>query len=541
MILIERWEESPILAAARGPYNEAVVAQFKSIPGLRWDAECRYWCGDAVGLDAALAVCEEARLAKIVRLAPARMLKALPAERSFDARLLPYQLQGAQWLCDQLALRGAALLADDMGLGKTPQAIAAVEATLSEFDSCIVVAPAIVVPHWRREIEKWVQPNEYVPCRYHIYSYEDFQAALKLQGTEPKKRPGKLPLQPLPHSPSAIIFDEAHYISNAKANRAAALREFCRKHPSMLRIALTGTPISSKVKQFHNILDILYPGAFGTWFKFTKRYCDGHHDEIMGRGGEKIQAWNPNGSSNLEELQARLAAFMLRRTKSDVALQLPERRRILLDVQLPAKVRKQLQKAQEALRLLQGEIAASASSLLSGVEEHKIPAAVELAQELQQQGRKVLLLTTRIASAESIAAQLGCAIATGSTEPAERMRILQAASCAVSTIYAVTTGINLTNYDTIIFVGLDWVPSTLLQAEARIHRIGQSSSCLIYYLVGEGSIDEIVRSKVLNRLEIFEKALGSEDSGLRSDLGYAREGILQAFAEKLSKQLGEKL
>lgn len=538
MILLEIFQVSPTLWAARpGAFNPALKAQLGSIPGLRWDKSRRAYLGDRVGIETAAGTCEEAKLAMVARDTEERFELSAPWH-SFDSRLLPYQAEGAQWLTEQLARRGAALLADDMGLGKTPQAIAALDACLDRFAMRVVVCPAIVVPHWRREIEKWAKLDEHVPYAWSIYSYEDFQAALKLDpGSPPKKRAGKHPLVPLPSNPAAIVFDEAHYISNARAKRSDAIKTYCHLHPNMLRVGLTGTPINSRVRNLWSILDTLYPGAFGSFWAFTRRYCDGHYNTIAGREGASIQAWDTDGSSNLEELNARLRDFMLRRTKSEVAMQLPARRRIALDVPLPARIRKQLQAAQKAMHLAAAtqDLRLSASSMLSHVEEHKVPAAIELASELIEQGHKVLLLTTRIETATQLSKQLACPMAAGETSPEARAGVLQAASLAVSTIYAVTTGINLVNFDTIIFVGLDWVPSTLLQAEARIHRIGQNNACLIYYLVGEQSIDEIVRSQVINRLEIFEQAIGSEDSQLRSDLrGVSDSDILKAFAEKLS-------
>lgn len=395
--------------------------------------------------------------------------------------------------------------------------------------SHVVAAPAMVVPSWRREIAKWsAQPDS-----YYVYSYEEFQAASKL--SEPKKRAGKRPLLPLPQA-SIIILDEAQYISESRSKRSQAIHAYCRGNPSMLRLALSGTPINSRVKNIWHLLDVLFPGVFGSFWNFTKRYCDGHYSSIKGRGGEEIQAWEAGGHSNLEELQARLAAFMVRRVKSEVEIELPPKTRSVIDVELPAAVRKSIKQAALAAGLASQltDRAISVASLLSHVEEHKLDAACTLAADCIADGRRPLILSTRIASAETLARRLGIALAYGSTPPEERIAILSRASAACSTIDAVQVGITLVNFDVIIFVGFDWTPAKLLQAEDRIHRVGARNPCHIYYLCGVNSIDEIVRSRVIDRLDQFEKVLGSEDSNLRAALNsISDEEILQSYAKSL--------
>jgi SNF2 family DNA or RNA helicase len=99
----------------------------------------------------------------------------------------------------------------------------------------------------------------------------------------------------------------------------------------------------------------------------------------------------------------------------------------------------------------------------------------------------------------------------GETPADQRETNLIAADVGIATIYSVTTGIDLVNFDHIIFVGLDWVPSTLQQAEARIYRIGQEKPVEIHYLNGLGTLDEAVRDRVLERLDMFASVVGSGD------------------------------
>ena len=122
-------------------------------------------------------------------------------------------------------------------------------------------------------------------------------------------------------------------------------------------------------------------------------------------------------------------------------------------------------------------------------------------------------------------------MATGDAPPAKRAELLTSGDgAAVATMYAVTTGIDLVEFDVVIFVGLDWLPSTLLQAEARLHRIGQRRPVTIYYLIGRGTLDEVVKERVIERLHNFVTLTGAsgDESQLAADLTDGDEDSLIA-------------
>jgi SWI/SNF-related matrix-associated actin-dependent regulator of chromatin subfamily A-like protein 1 len=237
-----------------------------------------------------------------------------------------------------------------------------------------------------------------------------------------------------------------------------------------------------------------------------------------------------DGASHVEELSLRLRSVMLRRTKSEVALELPARTRTVIEVELPPKAKKALQAAAKALDWA-GSAKAGVGSLLSQVEAYKVEAALELARDVIANGGRPLLLTTRKATAEQLADELRCPCAHGDNSTPENRRsiLLSGDGAAVSTIDSVTTGIDLVQFDCVIFTGLDWVPSKMLQAEARIHRLGQSRGVTIYFLVGVGSIDEVVRERVIDRLEVIATLAGGDESVMASELGGNDDDILAAL------------
>jgi SWI/SNF-related matrix-associated actin-dependent regulator of chromatin subfamily A-like protein 1 len=503
-------------------YSEAVRAAFKAIPGIEWVKDESalngkgYFSGPTECINLALDTVTGAKIGVIKDHRPPKEAGGINTPSNLDPALYPYQIDGITWAMNQLQSTGGALLADEMGLGKTPQAIITSKVIRDTLDgglTILVVCPAVVVTHWQRQLIRWGA----FQLAYTVLSYEKFTKAVKA-GT-------------IPHH-SLTIFDEAHYLSNPKAQRTQAASHYLSTHSPMV-LLLTGTPILSRVKDLWSLLNLMHPGRWGSKFDFERRYANGHFEEIKGLDRN---VWVADGHSNEVELHTRLQSVMLRRTKAEVGTMLPPRVRTIHEVQLPKKALKTLQKAAAAIDW-NGNQKATISSLLSDIEAYKIDFAVELANETINSGGKPLILTLRKDTARAISKALSCPCVTGDDDAQDRQGILQGSDCGVATIYSVTTGIDLTSYDTEIQVGLDWLPSTILQGEARIHRIGQGNNVNIHFLVGTGTLDEVVRERVLERLDTFEKVIGAGDeSAFAVDLGGGTEDdLVNAFLAEIMK------
>jgi SWI/SNF-related matrix-associated actin-dependent regulator 1 of chromatin subfamily A len=236
---------------------------------------------------------------------------------------------------------------------------------------------------------------------------------------------------------------------------------------------------------------------------------------------------------------------MLRRTKAQIGSELPPRTREILEIEIPKAAQRDLRRAASAIDWSRPH-GASISSLLSEVEGFKLDAAEELAREVVAAGSRPLLLTTRRASAKELArrlADLGAAEADGELEAAKRGDVLRDAPVGCATMASITTAIDLVGFDVVIFVGLDWVPATMLQAAARVHRLGQKRHVTEHYLVALGTLDEVVRAKVIERLDVFDrivdggKAQGDE-AELAADLrgGGTEDSLLAEFAAACVKE-----
>lgn len=528
-------------------YEEAARVQFQAMPGIRWVRDAStpngrgFYRGPRDAVEIVAATLEGAGVCKVRNDVTAstdtvQQVFNLSFESGYPLALREYQVHGAAWCRHMLRTTGGALLADEMGLGKTPQAICAV----APFDgSRLVVCPAVVVPHWEAEISKWSNG---------VISEID-KAAGEVTITLPEwyvtswdkfaRKAAELAKQQW----SLGIFDELHYASNYQggtrgAGRAKAAHAFRKAQPNLPILGLTGTPMPTKPIDLWSPLELLWPSRFGKWFDFGRRYCNGHHEAITNATGAQVTnaegeplkpAWVCNGISRPEELRARLAHCMLRRTKAQVGGELPPRTRVITPITIPAAARKDIKAASFALDF-DGAAKSAVGALLRETEIYKVDAAEAIARDVLAAGSRPLLLTTRRRTCAELASRLGCPGVTGDDSANERRDILQGQQCGVATGQSVETGINLTGFDALIFVGLDWVPAAILQREARIHRIGQDRPVTIYYLIAKGTIDEVIQQRVIERLENFNAITGAEgdELGLAHDLAPETEEDLIA-------------
>lgn len=502
----------------QSPYNEAVVAQLKSMPGLRWDSSRRCWYGDRIAAEILAETLEAARVVKVrneIPPLPPEQHFLAPTYGTFHRGLRDYQVHGAGWLARMLAQEGGGLLADEMGIGKSAQAIAAACAVGS--GDILVVCPAVVRPHWENQLNLWAPPacrSRWLPPQ----SYESFQ---KLQKKEPERLSGV----------RTIVVDEAHYTSNPKAKRTKSVDAFVHTR-DLNTIMLSGTPMTDHPSDLWSPLNILHPGRWGTKWQFEKRYCAGQFVEIPNTDPPRSY-WQADGVSRTEELARRLKSVMLRRTKAEVLTELPPKIRNIVEVELPSRVQRDLLRA-VALTDWSSGASVGVSTQLSEIEAFKLEAAEALVEEILRSGGRPLIYTTRKENAEKLAKTFNAPCVTGDVPAARRQAMLHDQPVGVATMYSVETGIDLITYDHEVFVGLDWIPKTMLQAEDRCHRIGQRSVVTIHYLIGIGTLDEIVRERVIERLDTFDRVVGSGDgSELKKDLGGLEEDILASIVGRV--------
>lgn len=424
-----------------------------------------------------------------------------------------------------------------MGLGKTASAISAAHKI---GERTLIVCPSYVRGVWWNEttggeLRKWrpLSSNEvvFIPSGVKrlapipaeattIVIHYDILHAWAVQLAEWR--------------PYVVIFDEVHALQSDKSLRSKAAKLVARTAEYVW--GLSGTPLTNRPKDLWNVLDTLVPGRFGGFFKFGLRYCDAHQAQVT----PTKRVWKFDGKSNLPELGERLKSVMLRRTASDVALQLPAKTRQMVYVDVPAKARlSSKEPTQTELR-----------RLLDAAADAKLPEALALVLGHLQEGAKVVAFTHRRSVAEWLCDSLresGCAAelvhggvsALRRGAAIERVKLAPGGAAMVATVDSSSTGIDLSFASVAVFVELSWQPHTLLQAEARLHRFGQQLTVLIQYVIANGTTDELVANVVIGKLDTFAQTIGETGETLDADLRGSEDDILGELYAAIGKSQGK--
>src|SRR5882724_10537144 len=450
-----------------------------------------------------------------------------------DSRLRNYQREAVGFLSTQRR----AILADDMGLGKTASAIsAAISFTTTK--RVLIVCPSYVRGVWFNghdggELAKWAN----IAHRNSAHEEISGLSVYECKGLKPKDPPLNAFDFIICHydilhawadklaewAPEVVIFDECHYLMNPETKRTKAAKQVSEHAPYVW--GLSGTPMTNRPRDLWGILDTIVPGRFGTnFFTFGLRYCGATKKQVT----PDKAVWDFDGKSNLDELRDRLQHIMLRRTKTDVALELPPKTRQCIRVDVgrngvPPTF--SIEGFNAARGNMRAALAVAADAKLKD-------SAVPLINEHLISGSRVVVFTYRRAVAEYLAKECGGALIHGGISQARREATLhelrlRPSSLLCATIDAASTGIDLSYADVAVFVELTYEPHELLQAESRLHRFGAKSPVLIQYLIARGTTDELVADVVINKLDALESTIGGfAETGMTGDLREDADSIM---------------
>lgn len=457
----------------------------------------------------------------------------MPQPEGLQARLRPYQQQGVAWMQALGELGMGGVLADDMGLGKTLQTLAYI---LSEKNAGRLTAPALIVmptsliPNWLDEATRFTPQLKVLalqgPRRHRQFAQlAEYDLLLTSYALLPRdaEQLGRQRLH-------LLILDEAQNIKNARSKAAQALATFNAGQ----RLCLTGTPLENHLGELWSLFHFLMPGWLGREQEFARHYRTPieKHGDI----------------ERLALLRTRVQPFLLRRTKEQVAPELPAKTEIVHWVQLtPAqrdryealrlamdsKVREEIQRqglARSQLVILEALLrlrqACCDLRLLDGGHgkpEHsaKLVATLEMLEELSAEGRRVLLFSQFTGMLALIEQELkrrhiSYTTLTGSTrDRATPVREFQAGQHAVFLISlkAGGAGLNLTAADTVIHFDPWWNPAVEAQASDRAYRIGQDKPVFVYKLIAKGSVEEKIQQLQRHKARLAEGLLSGTDGG----------------------------
>ncbi|MEP4077855.1 SNF2-related protein [Haloferula sp.] len=453
-----------------------------------------------------------------------------------DADLREYQKEGFRWLQFLVGQGLHGILADDMGLGKTLQTLThlAAEHAKRPGRPSLIIAPTSVVPNWSAEVAKFVPHLE----------------LLTLHGPGRRKRYQEIPevdlvLTSYPllgrdieelasHDWHVVVLDEAQHIKNPKSINA---RSACELKATQ-RLCLSGTPMENHLGELWSLMHFLMPGFLGDEKTFQTQFR---------RPIEREQ------SSDVQHaLNRRVSSLILRRTKDQVASELPAKTQLIHHVdlneeqtQLYESVRASMDKrVREAITekgLGQSHIIALGAllklrqicchpQLLKDINLEIDSAkldflAGELLPTLLEEGRRILIFSQftsmlTLIQQELEKRQISFLKLTGQTRNrGEMVEAFQQGDVPVFLISlkAGGTGLNLTAADTVIHYDPWWNPAAENQATDRAHRIGQTKPVFVHKLICQGSIEDRILDLQSRKSKLVEALLSEETTSLKLD------------------------
>ncbi|CAG9328542.1 unnamed protein product [Blepharisma stoltei] len=441
----------------------------------------------------------------------------------FISKLYPFQKEGVKFALERY---GRALIGDEMGVGKTIQGVS-IAACYEDEWPVLVICPASVKLNWRDEFLKWV-PN---------LTPKDFNV---IQNSKNCKSNAKIWIISytlatniesllVEKSFNVIIADESHYLKNFNAKRTKFLVPFIQK--AKRAILLSGTPVLSRPAELFTQLSCIRPDIFPSFRAFAERYCD---PKII------FKRMDYSGASHMRELHVLISnTIMIRRLKSDVLSQLPEK--IRQKVEIPVvhehcqKIKKSFydmkKKAKEPSELgeekTEGDLFLTKAYNLTA--RAKMKGVCEYVSYLIQSECKFIIFGHHMEMLDAIQDQVekektGYIRIDGSTNMEQRhkgvntFQNVKDCRVAILGILSAGQGITLTAASIVVMAEMVWTPGFMIQAEDRAHRLGQQKVVNIHYLFGPGTLDEYIWPKIHSKLTVIVSALDGNENEALEDL-----------------------
>ena len=440
-------------------------------------------------------------------------IEPVPVPAGLQGTLRAYQHEGVNWLQFLRDFNFAGILADDMGLGKTIQALShlLIEQEAGRLDRpALVVAPTSLMTNWRLEAARFA-PSLRVLTLHGTGRKADFATISDhdlVLTTYPLLYRDKQTL--LGQDWHVLILDEAQTIKNPKAQAALVAQQLRTRH----RLCLTGTPMENNLGELWSLFHFLMPGLLGDHKQFQRLF----RTPIEKQGCNRRQ----------QDLARRIRPFLLRRTKQQVATELPDKTEIIEHIELAdaqrdlyegirlamdAKVRAEIKTkglARSHIIILEALLKlrqvccdpqlVKLTAARKVTHSAKLERLMEMLPELIEDGRRILLFSQFTAMLGLIETELKKAKIpyvklTGQTR--DRQTPVESFQAGAVPVFLISlkaggTGLNLTAADTVIHYDPWWNPAVERQATDRAHRIGQDKAVFVYKLVTAGTVETAI-------------------------------------------------
>lgn len=500
-------------------------------------------------LDALIAAQPEARCDEVFEKTRQMMrsfegIKALAPHEKFKGTLRPYQSEGLGWLAFLRDFSFGGCLADDMGLGKTVQVLAMLQSRKMSANGdalpTLIVVPRSLVFNWMSEAEKFA-PELRVLDHSHTARtragdhFADYDIVLTTYGT---LRRDAAYLKDIEFD--YVILDEAQAIKNGTSDSAKAARLLKARH----RLALSGTPVQNHLGDLWSLFEFLNPGMLGTSSVLTgaaslTKAVDGETKMILARA---------------------LRPFILRRTKEQVAKDLPEKLEQTIYCELEPEQRKAYNDLKEYYRaslldlvatqginkakiqileaLLRLRQAACHPGLIdkskTGAGSAKLDMLLERLEEIAEEGHKALVFSQFTSFLDIVKKRLDklkikYEYLDGKTkdrqERVNRFQTTDKCKLFLISLKAGGVGLNLTSADYVFLLDPWWNPAVEAQAIDRTHRIGQTKKVYACRLIARDTVEEKVLQLQKSKKDLAD-AIISADNSVISTLGKAELELL---------------
>ncbi len=450
---------------------------------------------------------------------------------SFTGTLRTYQREGLGWLHFLRTFGFGGCLADDMGLGKTIQVLALLDARRAEgHGPSLVVVPRSLVFNWRSEAAQFAPALRVADWSSNTRHAEAFDArqvdvAIVTYGTLRRDA-----VRLADTTFDYVVLDEAQAIKN----RSTATAKACRVLRSSYRLALSGTPVENRLEELWSLLDFLNPGMLGP----SSRFAASLHDTSSATGVDAV-------------LARALRPVILRRTKSEVAPDLPARLERTLEVEMEpkqrafydkvhAKVRAEVLSHVESrglgrskLHILEGLLRlrqAACHPVLADASKRALPSAkldalIPALADVAAEGHKALVFsqfTTFLALVRAALEEEGIPYEYLDGQTKDRQarvdRFQNDPGCPVFLISlkAGGQGLNLTAADYVYLLDPWWNPAVEAQAIDRAHRIGRTRHVIATRLVAQGTIEAKILALQASKRALADAILSADRGGLAS-------------------------
>ncbi len=459
----------------------------------------------------------------------------IEAPKKFKGSLRPYQKAGYNWFHFLQEYRFGGLLADDMGLGKTVQTLALLQHQkellgANDARTSLLIVPTSLIFNWQKEAERFV-PD----LRVHLhtggnrskdnFAFSHFDLIITTYGIA---RIDEDLLSGFFFN--YIILDESQNIKNPRSKSFSSIKQLKSKH----KLALSGTPIENSVLDIWSQMHFANPGLLGSFTYFQKEFVQAIEKK---KDEEKAR-----------RLQAIIKPFVLRRTKSQVATELPPKSEQIFYCSMSDEQLEYYERVKSEYRnaLLDGAFSGKATqiALLQGLTKlrqlanhpamidqgydggsGKFDAAIELMESIIKEGNKVLIFSQFVKHLQLFRAhfekeKIRYAYLDGSTS--DRNAAVKAFKEAddiqvfLISIKAGGVGLNLTEADYVFILDPWWNPAVEQQAIDRSHRIGQVKNVFIYKFISKDSIEEKILALQGMKKSLASSLITTEESFVKS-------------------------